>query len=149
MKPIVVHYSYGLMAVSVLTSMIAAYAAFSLAERMRHARSETQRRGWLLGGSAALGIGIWSMHYLGMLAVELPVEVAYFVPTVLLSLALAIAASAVVLSVVSADKLGWRQLLGGGVSRLHAPLGPQGQDERRTDKQEIFRVKKEHCYLPP
>jgi len=115
MKPIVVHYSYGLMAVSVLTSMIAAYAAFSLAERMRHARSETQRRGWLLGGSAALGIGIWSMHYLGMLAVELPVEVAYFVPTVLLSLALAIAASAVVLSVVSADKLGWRQLLGGGV----------------------------------
>jgi len=115
MKPIVVHYSYGLIVVSVLTSMIAAYAAFSLAERMRHSRSARHRWGWLLGGSVTLGIGIWSMHYLGMLAVELPVQVAYFVPTVLLSLVLAIAASAVVLSVVSSEELGWRQLLGGGV----------------------------------
>jgi len=63
----------------------------------------------------AMGIGIWSMHYLGMLAVELPVEVAYFVPTVLLSLLMAIVASAVVLSVVSAERVGWRELLGGGV----------------------------------
>jgi len=115
MKLIAVHYSYGLIAVSVLTSMVAAYAAFSLAERMRHATSANYRRGWLLGGSVALGIGIWSMHYLGMLAVVLPVDVAYFVPTVLLSLLMAIAASAVVLSVVSAEKLGWRQLLIGGV----------------------------------
>ena len=115
MKLIAVHYSYGLIAVSVLTSMVAAYAAFSLAERMRHAASANYRRGWLLGGSVALGIGIWSMHYLGMLAVVLPVDVAYFVPTVLLSLLMAIAASAVVLSVVSAEKLGWRQLLIGGV----------------------------------
>jgi len=115
MKLIAVHYSYGLISVSVLTSMIAAYAAFSLAERMRHSASANHRRGWLLGGSVALGIGIWSMHYLGMLAVELPVEVAYFVPTVLLSLLMAIVASAVVLSVVSAERVGWRELLGGGV----------------------------------
>jgi len=115
MIPIAVHYSYGLIAVSVLTSMVAAYAAFSLAERMRHSTSARHRRGWLLGGSVAMGIGIWSMHYLGMLAVELPVEVAYFVPTVLLSLVMAIVASAVVLSVVSAEQVGWRELLGGGV----------------------------------
>jgi len=115
MKPISVHYSYGLMAVSVVISMIAAYAAFSLADRMRQATNATTRRWWLLGGSVAMGIGIWSMHYLGMLAVELPVEVAYFVPTVALSLLMAVIASAVVLSVVSADELGWKQLVGGGL----------------------------------
>jgi diguanylate cyclase len=115
MDQIAVHYSYGLIAVSVLTSMIAAYAAFSLAERMRRSVTAQHRRGWLLGGSAAMGIGIWSMHYLGMLAVVLPVAVAYFVPTVLLSLALAVVASAVVLSVVSATKLGWRHLAIGGL----------------------------------
>jgi diguanylate cyclase len=115
MMQIAVHYSYGLIAVSVLTSMIAAYAAFSLADRMRRAITVRQRRLWLLGGSAAMGIGIWSMHYLGMLAVELPVDVAYFVPTVVLSLALAVAASAVVLSGLSADKLGWRQQTVGGL----------------------------------
>jgi len=97
MNSIVVHYSYGLIAVSVLTSMIAAYAAFSLADRMRRAVTVRRRMGWLLGGSLAMGIGIWSMHYLGMLAVVLPVEVVYFVPTVLLSLGLAVVASAVVL----------------------------------------------------
>ena len=115
MKPISVHYSYGLMAVSVVISMIAAYAAFSLADRMRQATNATTRRWWLLGGSVAMGIGIWSMHYLGMLAVVLPVEVAYFVPTVALSLLMAVIASAVVLSVVSADELGWKQLVGGGL----------------------------------
>jgi len=115
MNSIVVHYSYGLIAVSVLTSMIAAYAAFSLADRMRRAVTVRRRMGWLLGGSLAMGIGIWSMHYLGMLAVVLPVEVVYFVPTVLLSLGLAVVASAVVLSVVSADKLGWQQLTIGGL----------------------------------
>ena len=115
MKQIVVEYSYGLIAVSVLTSMIAAYAAFSLADRMRRAGDAKRRRVWLLGGSLAMGIGIWSMHYLGMLAVVLPVDVVYFVPTVAVSLGLAVVASVVVLSVVSADKLGWRQLAVGGL----------------------------------
>ncbi len=77
--------------------MIAAYAAFSLADRMRRSASSRQRHSWLLGGSLAMGIGIWSMHYLGMPAVVLPVDCDYFVPTVVLSLCLAVVASAVVL----------------------------------------------------
>jgi diguanylate cyclase (GGDEF)-like protein len=115
MGPLAIHYSYGLVAVSVLTSMIAAYSAFSLADRMRQAVSRGQRRWWLLGGSVAMGTGIWSMHYLGMLAVELPIPVFYFLPTVLLSLLMAILASTVALSVVSAEKPSRWQLLGGGV----------------------------------
>jgi diguanylate cyclase len=60
-------------------------------------------------------VGIWSMHYLGMLALTLPVPIFYFWPTVLLSLLLAIAASRVALSVVSRDSLAARRLLGGGL----------------------------------
>jgi NO-binding membrane sensor protein with MHYT domain len=86
MNQLTVHYSYGLIAVSVLTSMIAAYAAFSLAEGLRNASRLAERRLWLLGGSFAMGVGIWSMHYIGMLAVELPLPVFYDVPLVLLSL---------------------------------------------------------------
>ena len=72
-----------------------------------------------------MGIGIWSMHYLGMLAVTLPVPVDYFLPTVILSLLLAIAASAVTLSVVGAKAVGWRQqivgglLMGAGIGGMH------------------------------
>jgi diguanylate cyclase (GGDEF)-like protein len=108
-----IHYSLGLVIVSVLISMGAAYAALSLVDRMR-ATTLWSRRLWLLGGSAAMGGGIWSMHYLGMLAVELPVPVYYFWPTVLLSLLMAIAASGVALMVASAEKSGWPRLLAGG-----------------------------------
>ena len=108
-------YTVGLVIVSVLISIGAAYAALSLADRMREAERVLTRRLWLLGGSVAMGGGIWSMHYLGMLAVKLPVPVYYYWPTVLLSLLMAIAASTVALTVVSADKSGWRRLLIGGL----------------------------------
>lgn len=110
-----VQYAYGLVVVSILISMLAAYAAFSLADRMRLAETPLHRALWLLGGSSAMGVGIWSMHYLGMLALRLPVPVYYYVPTVILSLMLAIAASAVALLVVSADEPGWRKLVAGGL----------------------------------
>jgi diguanylate cyclase len=110
-----VNYTAGLVIVSVLISMGAAYAALSLADRMREAETVWGRRSWLLGGSAAMGAGIWSMHYLGMLAVKLPVPVYYYWPTVLLSLLMAIAASTVALTVVSAENSGWSRLLSGGL----------------------------------
>jgi diguanylate cyclase (GGDEF)-like protein len=62
-----------------------------------------------------MGAGIWSMHYLGMLALTLPVPIYYFWPTVLLSMLLAIAASSVALSVVGSELLTARRLLVGGL----------------------------------
>jgi diguanylate cyclase (GGDEF)-like protein len=137
-----VHYSFGLIVVSVMTSMIAAYAAFSLADGMRNAPRTFERRIWLIGGSFAMGIGIWSMHYLGMLAVVLPVTVFYNVPIVLLSLGLAVAASSVVLSVVSAAKLGWRQLMGGGLA-MGAGIGGMHYTGMAA-----MRMKAMHAYNP-
>jgi NO-binding membrane sensor protein with MHYT domain len=115
MKMLPVHYSYGLVLVSILISILAAYAAFALADRMRVATTTLQRRLWLLGGSSAMGMGVWSMHYLGMLAMRMPVQVLYYVPTVVFSLLLAMAASAVTLMVVSMEKLSGPRLLAGGV----------------------------------
>jgi two-component system sensor histidine kinase/response regulator len=63
-----------------------------------------------------MGTGIWSMHYIGMLAFSLPVPVYYYVPTVLVSLAAAIVAAAVALYVVSRDKLGVASALVGSLA---------------------------------
>jgi diguanylate cyclase (GGDEF)-like protein len=115
MRILELHYTVGVIIVSVLISIGAAYAALSLADRMRAADTPWGRRLWLLGGSGAMGAGVWSMHYLGMLAVQLPVPVFYYWPTVLLSLLLAVAASTVALTVVSAERLGRWNLLFGGV----------------------------------
>src|SRR5207245_3181730 len=78
-------YNYALVALSVLIAMFASYAALDLAGRVTAASGWT-RAVWLLGGAGAMGTGIWSMHYIGMLAFILPIPVAYHWPTVLLSL---------------------------------------------------------------
>jgi two-component system sensor histidine kinase/response regulator len=80
---------------------------------------------WLYGGAIAMGFGIWSMHYIGMLAFRLPIPVQYDWPTVLLSLLAAILASAVALFVVSRNKMGLMRALlgsifmGGGIAAMH------------------------------
>src|SRR5467141_3862348 len=93
-------YNYALVALSVLIAVFAAYAALDLAGRVTAARGMA-RFAWLSGGALAMGMGIWSMHYMGMEAFRLPVPVEYDWPTVLLSMVAAVSASAVALFVVS------------------------------------------------
>src|ERR1700736_3015664 len=107
-------YNYTLGALSVLIAIFASYAALDLAGRVTAARGWT-RAVWLLGGASAMGTGIWSMHYIGMLAFILPIPVAYHWPTVLLSLFAAILASVVALGVVSRQKMGAFRALAGSV----------------------------------
>jgi PAS domain S-box-containing protein len=117
-------YNYALVALSVLIAIVASYAALDLAGRVTAARGWT-RAVWLLGGAAAMGTGIWSMHYIGMLAFILPIPVAYHWPTVLLSLLAAILASVIALYVVSRQKMGASRavagsaLMGAGIASMH------------------------------
>ena len=86
-------YNYGLVVVSVLIAILAAYAALELAGRVT-ATQGFARFVWLCGGAFALGLGIWCMHYVGMEAFRLPVRVLYDWPTVFLSMVAAVIASA-------------------------------------------------------
>jgi len=65
---------------------------------------------WTAGGAAALGTGIWSMHFVGMLALELPVAMTYQPGLVLLSVVVAIAVSAFALVIIAKDVVRWPQL---------------------------------------
>src|SRR6202050_2305635 len=107
-------YNNALVALSVLIAMFASYAALDLAGRVTATGGWT-RAVWLLGGGGAMGIGIWSMHYIGMLAFVLPVPGACHCPTVLLSLLEAILAPVVALGVVSRQKMGAFRALAGSV----------------------------------
>ena len=115
-------YDYRLVALSVVIAGLAAYAALDLAGRVTSARGAA-RRHWLAGG--AMGIGIWSMHYVGMLAFHLPVPVEYDWPTILLSLLAAIFASGVALFAASRRKMGppvvisGSIFMGGGIAGMH------------------------------
>jgi two-component system sensor histidine kinase/response regulator len=107
-------YDYRLVGLSVLIAVLASYAALDLAGRVTSARGGA-RSLWLGGGATAMGMGIWSMHYVGMLAFRLPVPVQYDWPTVLVSLLAAVLASAIALYVVSREKMGLFRAMVGSV----------------------------------
>ena len=66
-----------LVALSILIAALASYTALDLATRMR-AASGRASRAWLAAAAIAMGGGIWSMHFVGMLAFSLPgIEVSY------------------------------------------------------------------------
>jgi NO-binding membrane sensor protein with MHYT domain len=117
-------YDYRTVALSVVIAVAASFAAFDLAGRVTAARGRS-RYAWLLGGANALGIGTWSMHYVGMLAFRLPVPVSYHWPTALLSLLPGLLASGLALGVVSRPTMGapraWiaSLFMGGGIATLH------------------------------
>src|SRR5690348_18362165 len=113
-----------LVALSVVIAIMAAYAALDFARRVTFARGKA-RVLWITGGAISMGFGIWSMHYMGMLALQLPMPVQYDWPTVLLSLTAAITASAVALIIVSRPKMKWGRALlgsvvmGSGIAAMH------------------------------
>jgi PAS domain S-box-containing protein len=117
-------YDYNEVARSVFIAIVASYAALDIAGRVTAARGRI-RLAWLSGGAIAMGLGIWAMHFKGMLAFRLPVPVEYHWPTVLASLLVAILASAVALYVASRQKMGPVEvltgsgILGGGLAGMH------------------------------
>src|SRR5271165_553243 len=117
-------YDYWFVGLSVLIAVMASYAALDLAGRVTSAKGRA-RVWWLGGGAVAMGTGVWSMHYIGMLAFRLPVPVLYDWPTVGISLLAAIFASAVALFLASRQRMGLTRTLfggvfmGGGISSMH------------------------------
>src|ERR1019366_4022 len=85
-------YDYRLVALSLLIATLASYTALDLGARVTASRGRLHFV-WLTGGAIAMGMGIWSMHYIGMLAYNLPVPVSYDWPTVLWYLLAAIGAA--------------------------------------------------------
>ena len=111
-------------AASFLIAMLASYVTLDLARRVRTA----QRRvglAWWAAGSLVMGTGIWSMHFLGMQAFELPISIGFSSGLTLLSWLAVVGAAAVALGLASREQFGPMQLvlgalvMGTGISGMH------------------------------
>jgi NO-binding membrane sensor protein with MHYT domain/nitrogen-specific signal transduction histidine kinase len=117
------HYNLTFVGLSFLVAIFASYVALNLAGTVIRARGRA-RLIWLMMGSLAMGIGIWSMHFIGMEAFEMPgMEMAYDLPRMLLSVVIAVFGSGIALQIVSHKKVSNAVIFVGGVVMAAAISG--------------------------
>ncbi len=118
-------YAPALVLVSLLVAVLASFTALDMASRVTTAPDRRLTWLWLLGGGCAMGLGIWSMHFIGMLAFRLPIPLGYEVPLTAVSLLAAMASSVFALWLVSRPTLPHARLalgallMGCGIASMH------------------------------
>jgi adenylate cyclase len=99
---------------SILVACLAGYAALSIAGRIAITEKRTATFWWLIGGAYTMGTGVWTMHFIAMLAFKLPIPVRYDFLITLLSTLPAILASGLMLSLISRTTVERTRLVFGG-----------------------------------
>ena len=118
-------YSYPLVALSIVVAVLASHAALQLIRQVALAPSRATSLGWLVGGAVAMGLGVWAMHFIGMLAYESPASVTYAPGLTALSVLIAMLASGLALWVNTLPRLTPMLLMtsgtimGGGIATMH------------------------------
>lgn len=114
-----------LVCLSLVVAFLASYTAVELSGGLNTLAGAKRRPLWLAGGAVSMGVGIWSMHFIGMLAFSLPVEVGYDLAATTASLFLAIGVSLIALATASRGVLSSARLciagtvMGIGVAAMH------------------------------
>lgn len=117
-------YSPSLVVISLCVAILASYTALDLVGRIATARGRAVHL-WTGGGALAMGVGIWSMHFIGMLAFKLPIQLGYDFTLTAGSLLIAVLSSWFALWLVSQQRLPWWHLglgalfMGAGISSMH------------------------------
>ncbi|MDH5570300.1 MAG: response regulator [Gammaproteobacteria bacterium] len=118
-----VSYNYLLVVTSYLMAFTAAYLTLGYVARAR--QSPQENKVWLLLGTIMLSSGIWSMHFIGMLAVEVGMPVQYDLGLTMVSIGVSIITSGYAIWVISIPKLNKSAkylsalIIGAGVSLMH------------------------------
>lgn len=119
-----VTYNPLLVFVSSTIAVLAAYIALEVSSKLS-AASGTNRSFWLISGAIALGSGIWSMHFVAMLAFSIPTSITYNFFIVLFSLLVPILVSFQALSIIGQPQprlttiLIGSLIIGGGIVTMH------------------------------
>ncbi|OPA87664.1 histidine kinase [Pseudomonas fluorescens] len=117
-------YSPSLVVISLFVAILASYTALDLAGRIATTKGRAVY-GWISGGALAMGVGVWSMHFIGMLALRLPFALGFDLGITALSLLIAVLSCGFALWLVSQPRLPAWQLgfgaliMGAGISSMH------------------------------
>ncbi|AIY06246.1 diguanylate cyclase [Planococcus sp. PAMC 21323] len=107
-------YDSGLIVLSMIVVFCSTFITLNISHTLFNAVG-TAKIKWILLGAFVMGLGIWSMHFIGMLAVHTPVTVTYSFPLVITSIFPALFASALAFSIVSKVQIRKVQILVGTI----------------------------------
>jgi diguanylate cyclase (GGDEF)-like protein len=108
------NYNALLVLCSVIVAMLASFTALDTSSRIIQA-TPLAAKFWLLAAGFTMGVGIWSMHFVGMLAFSIPINILYDVNETVLSLLVSVGASIVALWIVARPVLSISRLAAGSV----------------------------------
>lgn len=117
-------YDQRLVAYALLMAFFVWFVALNLSERISNARGFASRL-WLILGALVVGAGVWSVHFLGMLAFQLPIAVVHHEPTMIFTLGLSIVVCFFALWIAGGPHLGIMRLaiaglcMGIGLAAMH------------------------------
>lgn len=107
------YYNYYIVALSVVIAILASYSALSITAKISHSKGRT-RFFWLLAGAFVVGSGVWSMHFVGMLAFHLRASVKYDIWLTLFSMVASVISSFIALYITMPKNINWYKIAFGG-----------------------------------
>lgn len=117
-------YNYYIVALSVVIAILASYSTLNITAKISDASGKIKYF-WLLAGSIVMGCGIWSMHFIGMLAFHLPVAMKYDIGLTLISMLASSASSFIALYITTPKNISTKKValggffIGSGILAMH------------------------------
>lgn len=118
-------YNPYLVVLSIIIAIVSTFTAFGISERIGASKNKKHQLLWIVFGASTMGTGVWSMHFIGLLALILPVSVSYNLTMTVISILPAILASSLVLWLKNQAPLTLTRLwicgilLGSGIGTMH------------------------------
>jgi diguanylate cyclase len=117
-------YNPWLVTLSVVVAILVSFTSLRLAARVAES-SRAAGRAWLVLGALSMGVGIWAMHFIGMLAFSLPIQLRYDLALTFGSLGAAILTSGFAIKIASSSNLRFGRhvicslVMGCGIVTMH------------------------------
>lgn len=109
------NYDPMLVSLSIIVAIFASYASLLVSQHVSTTATATARRMWIAVGGLCLGVGIWAMHFIGMLAFNLPCSSSYDATITMLSTIPGILASTLAIKIISRREISRARLATGGL----------------------------------
>ncbi|OIB03690.1 diguanylate cyclase [Paenibacillus sp. LC231] len=118
------NYNYYIVGLSIAIAILASYSALNITSKISDANGNSKFF-WLFGGAMVMGSGIWSMHFVGMLAMHMNMNVRYDVFLTIMSMLVSVVSSFIAFYITMPKNINWFKIaiggfiMGSGIVAMH------------------------------